>query len=65
MAVPCCPKCSNTHFVRSKNHPLKVIFIHCSACGAVVSAVPLRKSSGGATKGTGGTTTVDDWESPV
>jgi hypothetical protein len=62
MAVPCCPKCGKTHFLRSKNGTLKVTFVYCGACGAVVSAIPIRKSSGGTTTGKGGTTSQDDWE---
>ena len=67
MAIPCCPKCSKTHFTRSKNATLKVIFIFCAASGAVVSAVPIRGTQGGTTPGVGkgGITGQDDWETGV
>lgn len=57
MAQPRCPMCAKTHFARTTDSSLKVVFIHCSACGAVVSAVPIKKTT---TTGQG-ITAADDW----
>ena len=62
MAIPCCPKCGKTHFQRTKDGALKAFLIYCGACGAVVSAIPIRKTSGGTTPAKGGVTGQDDWE---
>ena len=43
MPVPCCPKCSKTHFLKSKDAGLKVVFVYCSNCGSVISAIAIRK----------------------
>jgi len=65
MAVPCCPKCSKTHFVRQNNPTLNVALIYCGGCGAVVGAaqfkLTLKKSSGGTSGSTSGKTASDDW----
>jgi hypothetical protein len=60
MAMPCCPKCSKTHFLKSKDASLGVVFIHGAHCGAVVSAIAIRAIQGGTTT-KGGTTAHDDW----
>jgi len=63
MAVPCCAKCGKSYFQRSKDGVLKVVFIYCGSCGAVVSAIPIRKTSGGTSAAKGGVP--DDWEAQV
>jgi len=67
MATPCCPRCSKTHFLKSKDASLKVVFVYCAACGAVVSAIAIRKTQGGTTTGAGGGGKIftDDWEAQV
>lgn len=76
MAAPCCPKCSQTHFSRSKDLSLRAWLVYCSHCGAVIGTMPTgfktSKTSkdgwinpgGGSTTGSssGGKTTTDDWE---
>jgi uncharacterized Zn finger protein len=64
MPMPCCPKCSKTHFLKSKDASLKVVLVYCAHCGSVVSAIAIRKTQGGTTTG-GGKTSQDDWDTPV
>ncbi len=76
MAIPCCPKCSHTHFARTKNASLRVWLVYCSHCGAVAGTMPMGfKASKTSTDGwinsgstakqgssSGGKTSTDDWE---
>ena len=43
MAIPRCPKCESSSFENSEVEPrrsnFKLIFVHCSSCGAVVGVV--------------------------
>lgn len=63
MAVPCCPKCSKTHFLKSANRQLGVVLVYRAACDAAVGAFAIRGAAG---KQQGGSkTSSDDWNSGI
>ncbi len=75
MATPCCPKCSKTRFLRSKNAALQAWMVYCGHCGAVAGILPAeskaakastggRKKPGTTAQSTGSLKPADDWESP-
>jgi hypothetical protein len=64
MAVPCCSKCSKTHFLKSANHQLGVVLIYCASCGAVAGTIAIRRAGGKQQTGVAKTST-DDWESAI
>jgi transcription elongation factor Elf1 len=59
MPMPCCPKCSKTHFLRTEDKQLSIVLIYCGSCGAAVGAIPA-KTQPGKSK-----TTPDDWTANV
>jgi uncharacterized Zn finger protein len=67
MSAPCCPKCSNTNFLRNLYHALNAYLIYCSKCGAVVGALPYSLKTTGksnmSTGASGGKTASDAWTS--
>jgi hypothetical protein len=66
MSSPCCPKCSNTHFLRQTSPALNANLIYCSKCGAVVGALPYSLKSAGpigaSTGSSGGKTASNSWD---
>ena len=61
MANPCCPKCGNMHFAKTKSAALSAVMVYCARCGAVVGVVPTTRTTT-TTSGKGGVTAGDDWE---
>jgi hypothetical protein len=41
MAHPCCPKCSHSHFARTKNTSVGAWIVYCTHCGCALRAMPI------------------------